>query len=54
MNSFRISVFLRFIPIVIGLFQDKNLTRMQKEITLRLLPSEAANERSIKEYIAQA
>jgi uncharacterized FAD-dependent dehydrogenase len=54
MNSVGISLFLRFHPIITGSFQDKNLTHMQKEITLRLLPSEAANERSIKEYIAQA
>jgi len=27
---------------------------MKKEISLRLLPSEAANEQSVKQYIAQA
>jgi uncharacterized FAD-dependent dehydrogenase len=34
------------------LFQDKNLTSMQKIISLKLLPSEAANEQVVKECIA--
>lgn len=35
------------------MFQDKNLTGMQKVISLKLLPSEAANDQLIKQYIAQ-
>jgi uncharacterized protein len=35
-------------------FQDKNLAAMQKIISLKLLPSEAADELSVKNYIARA
>jgi uncharacterized FAD-dependent dehydrogenase len=34
-------------------FQDKNLTAMQKTITLKLLPSEAASELSVKQYLSK-
>ncbi len=37
-----------------NLFQDKNLTLCKKNISLKLLPSEAANEQAIKQYIAGA
>jgi len=36
------------------LFQDKHLTIMQKKISLKLLPSEAANEQSVKQCIARS
>jgi uncharacterized protein len=36
------------------LFQDKNLTTMQKTISLKLLPSEAASEQSVKQYLARS
>jgi uncharacterized FAD-dependent dehydrogenase len=35
-------------------FQDKNLAAMQKTISLKLLPSEAADELSVKNYIGRA
>jgi hypothetical protein len=35
-------------------FQDKNLTTMQKTISLKLLPSEAASEQSVKQHLAKA
>jgi uncharacterized FAD-dependent dehydrogenase len=35
------------------LFQDKTLTNMQKKLSLRLLPSEAADEKTVKQYISR-
>jgi uncharacterized protein len=40
---------LSLVPFV---FQDKNLAAVQKIISIKLLPSEAANEQLVKQYVA--
>jgi uncharacterized FAD-dependent dehydrogenase len=48
-TAFSFSIFApRFV------FQDKNLAAMQKIISLKLLPAEATDESSVKNYIADA